>query len=238
MLLRTVPFGSLAFIHQVVADVITIQAGDNGQFYNPSNVTANKGDIVRFLFVGTAHSVVQTNNSTPCAPLPGGFDSGFAGLQFGGSLQNPMEWNLTITDDSTPIWFYCKAQSPAPHCRNGMVGVINVKPDIQTFETYINASRVAIDVFTPGDVNTTHLQGVGAFATALPTAPISKSSAGPVIGGVVGGVAVATLLFGLVFSLVHTRRKARRLEQERLAVDGSSWLSSPSARTGWRSTAA
>ncbi|KAF8514676.1 hypothetical protein JB92DRAFT_2718931, partial [Gautieria morchelliformis] len=66
------------------------------------------------------HSVTQSSFDNPCTPLQGGFDSAVTG--------NPPlrltlpEWNLTITDDTQPIWYFCKVTVPVSHCTNGMVG--------------------------------------------------------------------------------------------------------------------
>jgi len=212
-------------------DVQVVKVGDDGAFYTPNNFTAKIGTIINFQFVGTAHSVVQANFSQPCQLLPGGFDSGFAGIQFGGSLEEPMEWNLTVTDDTMPIWFYCKGLRPQSHCQNRMVGVIN-PPSQDMVVEYLNNSQFAPVLIQP---NTTSLQGIGAMADRLPVDISGKKSAAPIIGGVVGGVGAAAVLTALILLLIRASRRAKRLEAERLAIDGSSsWLSSPSMRNGWR----
>jgi len=213
---------------QPVNGAITVLVGDDGAFYQPNNFSAPAGTIVNFQFVGTAHAVVQASNSTPCQRLPGGFDSGLAGLKTGGSLSQPIEWNLTVTDDTTPIWFYCKAQQPTPHCQARMVGVIN-PPNQEAFMEYINASANAPVTQQPSNFS---LHGIGATATAPPIGT-SKLNAAPIIGGVVGGVGAVAIMVVLGLLLFHQRRKARRFEEERLAIDGSSWLTSPSAGQGW-----
>jgi len=211
--------------------IITVAVGDDGSFYSPNNFTASNGTVINFQFVGTAHAVVQADNTIPCLRLEGGFDSGISGLKFGGSLSRPIEWNLTITNDSAPIWFYCKAQMPVPHCQAGMVGVIN-PPSQQDFKDYINLSKNASVTTQPLDSS---IKGIGAMATGPPIGP-GKNNAGPIIGGVVGGVAAIAVVVVLVLLLLHQKKKARILEDERLAIDGSSWLSAPSMGQGWRQT--
>jgi len=234
---HVLPIGILCLVNHIMAqNVISVRVGDNGQFYTPNSIQAPSGSIINFQFVGTAHSVVQGSFSTPCQPLTGGFDSGISGLEVpGSSLSNPVQWNLTITDDSTPIWFYCRAQLPRPHCQNGMVGVINPPSSSnQTLPLYISASANSTNLSQP---NTTSLQGVGASASALPFLPFSptKPNTGAILGGIFGGLAGIIVLMGLLFLLLQSRKKARRLEAERLAIDGSSWLTRPTANgDGWR----
>ncbi|KAJ7909975.1 hypothetical protein B0H13DRAFT_1616066, partial [Mycena leptocephala] len=64
------------------------------------------------------HSVVQSSFANPCDPLVGGFDSGFTPAK---KLKNgsfPM-FNYTVTDDQSPMWFFCKQESPTSHCHQG-----------------------------------------------------------------------------------------------------------------------
>ncbi|KZT37314.1 hypothetical protein SISSUDRAFT_871490 [Sistotremastrum suecicum HHB10207 ss-3] len=107
--------------------------------------------------------------------MPGGFHSGFAGINIGGTLDNPMEWNLTITDDSAPIWYHCSAIIPVPHCQGGMVGAINAGPSSalnahnQSFDNFMVAAKAA--PVLPAEATplaTAVLTGVGAMATATP----------------------------------------------------------------------
>jgi len=234
--LRALPLGVLYLASQIVAqNVFSVRVGDNGQFYTPKQIAAPKGSIINFQFVGSAHSVVQGDFSTPCQPLQGGFDSGVTGLQVQNSstLSHPVQWNLTITDDAMPIWFYCKVMMPQPHCQSGMVGVINPPSQgNQTFQAYSNASAMS----TPtSQHNGSSLTGIGASATQPPVLlPIPrKAKTGAILGGLFGGLAIVVILGGLILLLLQSKKKARRLEAERLAVDGSSWLSRPALGDGW-----
>ncbi|EJD52119.1 hypothetical protein AURDEDRAFT_27089, partial [Auricularia subglabra TFB-10046 SS5] len=96
-----------------------VTVGEGGKVvYNPNNIKAAKGDIINFQFLGGAHSVSQSGGvNAPCAQLEGGFDSDFAPAANGEQV-----WELTIDDDTKPIWFYCKQ---GLHCQQGMAGVIN-----------------------------------------------------------------------------------------------------------------
>jgi len=140
--------------------------------FNPSSIaSAANGDIIQFVFSGTVgpHSVVQSSFDKPCQPLAGGFDSGFVNPSSAGVANPPYEeYNLTITDAGTPIWFYCAQSQPKPHCLEGMFGSINAPTSGgDTFDAYESAARnlKALPTQTPagGPVG-----GVGVSATAGP----------------------------------------------------------------------
>lgn len=95
---------------------------DNGTFhYVPDRINAKVNDIVNFIFKPKAHSVTQSTFNTPCSKLMGGFDTELVN----GSISGNITRQYTVTDDSKPLWFYCKAQGPPNHCGVGMVFGIN-----------------------------------------------------------------------------------------------------------------
>ncbi|KZS90332.1 hypothetical protein SISNIDRAFT_468687 [Sistotremastrum niveocremeum HHB9708] len=146
----------------------TVTVGDTGSFYDPPTISALQGDIITFIFSGRSHSVTQSNFSNPCTRLQGGFDSDSYGVTSLSPGQPVPQWNLTVTDDTKTIWFYCKNTLPQSHCTAGMVGAIN--PPIGSNQTYdsFQAAAKAINttpVATPGAV----LSGVGATASSVPT---------------------------------------------------------------------
>jgi len=157
---------------------ITVTVGGNsstpgGIFqYIPANVTAANGTVVTFKFLNPGnHSIAQSSFSNPCNLTNGGFDSGWVSV--GAGVTDTPEWNLTITNASRPIWFYCKQLNPSPHCNAGMVGSINAAIEGNfTFDAYRN---IALNHTGPSDQSNGHLEGVGAGASALP---------GPVPSGV------------------------------------------------------
>ncbi|KAJ7910411.1 hypothetical protein B0H13DRAFT_608217 [Mycena leptocephala] len=172
---------------------IVIQVGGNStspggvtQFY-PNLVLATNGTIVTFQFTGTPgnHSVTQSSFGSPCQPLDNGFDSGWVFVNQ--SLPSPPEWNLTITNDQIPIWFYCKQLGKAvPHCNSGMVGVINVDLTAKSFPQFHDLASAATSV-PPGQAEGGFV-GIGASATGPPTIPsgatyfnnaISAANSGP-----------------------------------------------------------
>jgi len=150
--------------------------GGPAQFIPPS-VNASKGSVVTFRFSGLPgnHTVTQSAFDSPCQPLSGGFDSGFIYVPSGLSSDIP-EWNLTITDDSKPIWFYCQQLSPAPHCNGaGMVGSINAPSSGENnFTAFQSAARSSSGAPGQGEGA---LAGQGASASA-PPGPLTSGASG------------------------------------------------------------
>ncbi|KAJ7323909.1 hypothetical protein DFH08DRAFT_752786 [Mycena albidolilacea] len=144
----------------------------NGGVYQfiPNQITATNGSTITFKFTGIPgnHSITQSTFASPCTGAPGGFDSGWVEL-----LKNTTdgtglpEWNLTITNDQTPIWFFCKQVLPQLHCASGMVGVINVKPGANSFAAFQAAAAKVASV----DQSQGGLVGNGASASAQPLVP-------------------------------------------------------------------
>ncbi|KAJ6468540.1 hypothetical protein C8R47DRAFT_1223339 [Mycena vitilis] len=111
----------------VTVDVAADSTSPGGAYsFSPSLIAAPNGTVVSFRFSGIPgnHSVTQSTLVSPCHPLEGGFDSGFIMGQKTKQGLFPT-FNYTVTNDQAPTWFYCRQQLPSPHCRAGMVGVIN-----------------------------------------------------------------------------------------------------------------
>ncbi|KII84983.1 hypothetical protein PLICRDRAFT_350142 [Plicaturopsis crispa FD-325 SS-3] len=190
---------ALALAVTASAQNTTIQVGaaataQGGAFvFNPSSVTAKNGSVITFQFTGSPgnHSVTQSSFSDPCDPLADGFDSGWVFIPPNTSSDFP-SWNLTITDDSKPIWFYCKALIPSPHCKVGMVGAINAPSSgSNTFSAFQKAAESFSG--TPGQ-GQGFLVGSGASASAA-VGPLSGSIQGfgiPTATGPVSGAASST----------------------------------------------
>ncbi|KAK0502337.1 hypothetical protein EDD18DRAFT_1100794 [Armillaria luteobubalina] len=162
----------------VAQNTTTIQVGGTaseagGIFqFNPANVTASVGDVITFEFSGAPgnHSITQSSLANPCTPLSGGFDSGWVFIPAAGT---PPQWNLTITNTSSPIWFYCKQLVPSPHCKAGMVGAINAQTTgSASFDTFVSNAEAFSG--TPG-------QGVGALVGQDASA---SAAPGPIPSGV------------------------------------------------------
>ncbi|KAJ7910851.1 hypothetical protein B0H13DRAFT_1615216, partial [Mycena leptocephala] len=156
-------------------------AGGIFQFI-PNTFMASNGSVVTFIFSGIPgnHSITQSTFASPCEPMAGGFDSGWVEI-----LKNPTgsaplpQWDLIITNDQTPIWFFCKQLLPTPHCFGGMVGAINVQPGATNSFSTFQANAVAAKS-TPVDQGQGGLVGVGAFATAPPSVPTDVATLLPV----------------------------------------------------------
>ncbi|KAG7442231.1 uncharacterized protein BT62DRAFT_451709 [Guyanagaster necrorhizus] len=142
----------------------TTEAGGIFQFI-PANVTVSQGDVVTFNFSGNPgnHSITQSSLTNPCTPLSDGFDSGWVFIS--GETPTP-QWNLTITNASVPIWFYCKQLVPSPHCKVGMVGAINAPMSGNaTFDVFLSNAKAFSG--TPGQ-EVGALVGLDASASAAP----------------------------------------------------------------------
>ncbi|KFY65125.1 hypothetical protein V496_02791 [Pseudogymnoascus sp. VKM F-4515 (FW-2607)] len=82
--------------------LVNVGTGE-GYAYNPSQVDASIGDIVRFNFLGQNHSVTQSYLASPCT-YSGGFDTGlnqFNPLNTSGKFL--VDFQVTV---SKPLWFY------------------------------------------------------------------------------------------------------------------------------------
>ncbi len=136
---------SLAAI--ATAATIQIDVGKGGLTFSPDSVTAAKGDIVEFHFVGGYHDAVKGDFDKPCTPVAGGFasttEAGSATNVGCSQIMQPCCWScqrylshantcnqknifrVTI-NDTQPIYYYC---SVGAHCPNGMVAAINPAVD-------------------------------------------------------------------------------------------------------------
>ncbi|KAF9039948.1 hypothetical protein BJ165DRAFT_1613598 [Panaeolus papilionaceus] len=151
-----------------------VNVGLEGSFFDPSITSAQVNDTVTFLFQGDVHTVTQSSFDTPCVALPGGFNSGAMGVGANLSSLNPIaSWTLTITNSSAPIYFFCEISRPMSHCNSGMVGAINALPN--DYNAYLTSAKQATG--TPKPSVGVVLSGVGAFATAAPSASGGASPA-------------------------------------------------------------
>ncbi|KAF8582487.1 hypothetical protein K439DRAFT_152152 [Ramaria rubella] len=171
---------ALSFASAASAAVVTINVGASSGspfVYTPNNVTAAVGDVINFQFTGSpgAHSVSQASFAAPCAQLAGGFDSGFVTVP-SGFTGAPQEWNLTVTDVSKPIWFYCKQTVPSPHCIAGMVGAINAPGTGNTIEQFTSAAKALSTL--PAQTSGNNTGGVGVTASGPPAVAGGSSSSG------------------------------------------------------------
>ncbi|THU93390.1 hypothetical protein K435DRAFT_861548 [Dendrothele bispora CBS 962.96] len=170
----------------MAGDIITVNVGNSASLYSPQTVEAALNDTVQFVFSGPLHGVVQASFDNPCVPLAGGFSSGLQGRgqNPGDDTPSPL-WNLTITNVSAPIWFYCPASRPQSHCGNGKLVAIQNGMTSFIFASYLRYGGDMFNQFkraaqaTLGNVTASVPPvmngGQGAFATASP-APTNLSS--------------------------------------------------------------
>ncbi|KAI8998847.1 hypothetical protein BD414DRAFT_476232 [Trametes punicea] len=178
------------------AGQINIDVAPGGNFvFNPANVTAPNGTLITFFFPssGLSHSVTQGDFNNPCQPIAAqngqnGFDSG---------LQQGVQFTLNVTNDQEPIYYFCKF--PA-HCGLGMVGSINAPSSGNTFDAWQQAAlKVGSSEQTLQD-NGPVTGGIGAIATAPPSASSTASGASGASGSSSGamGLTASAALAGLV----------------------------------------
>ncbi|KAL4255229.1 hypothetical protein AB1N83_010958 [Pleurotus pulmonarius] len=199
-----------------------IHVGATGSFYDPATILANQNDVVTFIFDGPFHDVTQSTFAKPCQPLAGGFSSGIAGKGNNNTAPSP-SWSLRITNASVPIWFYCGATIPLPHCTTGMVGAIN-PPSIDAYNQFLVAAKnVSLNV--PVQAPSIILSGQGAFATATPqvtsgtpagsaaltsaSTPTSSSTSSSIVGAAVGGGVGFIIICFLAILVYRALRKDR-----------------------------
>ncbi|KAM0756347.1 Cupredoxin [Meredithblackwellia eburnea MCA 4105] len=157
--------------HQIVV------GGAAGLVFTPSNITAEVGDTVTFIYQAKNHSVTQSGFAAPCTLLQNattgatGFDSGYVPVA-ANATENPA-WTLQVTV-ATPIWFYCKQGN---HCQSGMVGSINAA--VTGNKTFADFKALAMTQTTTGSgASSVVSSGVGAVATgSLTSVPASEASA-------------------------------------------------------------
>ncbi|GJJ12577.1 hypothetical protein Clacol_006820 [Clathrus columnatus] len=108
----------------------TVMVGMGTQLvFSPSNITADMGDTINFVFMalGKNHSATQSSFADPCVPLADGANSGFL----------PVPANASFTNETAPTWsIMVNTTNPKSHCQAGMVFSINATPQ-KTFEAFL-----------------------------------------------------------------------------------------------------
>jgi plastocyanin len=87
------------------AATIQVVVGGTALEYSPSQVNANVGDVIEFVFMPKNHTVTQTSFAAPCQPMAGGLDSSFQPVA-AGATQVPSF--LVPVNATTPLWFSCQ----------------------------------------------------------------------------------------------------------------------------------
>ncbi|KXT05920.1 hypothetical protein AC578_379 [Pseudocercospora eumusae] len=191
----------------------TVNVGSDA-FY-PNSIVANPADKVMFIFHDGNHSVIQSLYGWPCQPQAAvtgeeGFHSGFFPIT--DSDAAPPTWNLTVTNNTDPIFFYCGA--PGSCYGKGMLGAINANSETNVTAQIelAKASRYGLQF---GD---TMAPAASASMTALAAEVLADNdehshslSTGAIVGIAVGGAAGIALLGALLFFLRRNRKLKKQL---------------------------
>ncbi|KAF2004199.1 Cupredoxin, partial [Amniculicola lignicola CBS 123094] len=131
--------------------VQTVSVGKDGLVFTPDTIHAKVGEEITFQFFPKNHSVVQADFNNPCNPSENGIFSGF----FPTPAPGPSNKTFTITvKDDKPIWLYCSALKPKPHCAAGMVAVINPpKTGPKTLDAFRAAAKQTTNSTSPATPN-------------------------------------------------------------------------------------
>jgi len=176
------------------AAVHDVEIGAFGQLiFNPNQVTADVGDIVRFTFRSFNHSLVQSSLEQPCVPNDQ-FHSGFR--QFNAADSKLMMLSFTVNSPE-PQFFFCQQTTPVSHCDRGMVFAINPGEDMGSFLDNVshesqwkaesataNASFPTLAVGKGPEVSGVSFAGIGT--------PTGASVSGVLLKSVSSNVAIST----------------------------------------------
>ncbi|KAG5727602.1 hypothetical protein E4T56_gene12367 [Termitomyces sp. T112] len=181
--------------------LMNVDVAFQGSFtFHPTNLSAPNGTNVVFWFPfipGIDHSVTQSSFEEPCTYLN---STGNSSAGFDSGLQHAVTFNITIEDDSKPIWFHCKQVG---HCGMGMVGSINA-PSTGNL-SYEAFRQAALNIGGSEVTETDHgpvTGGVNGIATAPPPSDTGLSTGSAVLGAscniplasFVGGLALMLLI--------------------------------------------
>ncbi|KAJ7681594.1 hypothetical protein B0H17DRAFT_1075984 [Mycena rosella] len=210
--------------------VVTVggDLGSPGGLYqfNPPEVSAPSGTTIEFRFNVDpwGHSVRESSFDAPCTPLQGGEDSGGAQPVPTGALTFPT-WNFTVTNDQTPLWFFCQENRPISHCTAGMVFAVNANSGSQTFLAFQEAA-VALGSPSPSSPLSSTPTSSATDASGTPTQSIAVQPLGEkhLSAAVIAGLVVAALVVLLLCAaalFVHRRRRMARDNAPRPYASGA-----------------
>ncbi|KAA8911633.1 hypothetical protein FN846DRAFT_404093 [Sphaerosporella brunnea] len=166
----TVPSG------QVMTHVIQVSDANGTLAFFPSELTANKGDLLQFQFWPKAHSVAQSSFASPCQPLDSAGTTGFwSGFMPVTPQDTTMPVFSVVVNDTKPIWAYC---ATGKHCQAGMALVVN-PPVGKTLAMYQAAAKSVEVTGIPSTVE----GGTATNGTAAGPAPSGGLGSGDVAAG-------------------------------------------------------
>lgn len=185
------------------AETHTVQVGMGGLTFTPATITAKAGDDVAFQFMAKNHSVTQSTFADPCKISTDGVDSGLQAIPMdktsasGGS--DMPTWTFTVSNETVPLWFYCKQKTPVSHCAMGMVFSIN--PTAEKSHDMFVANAKATNATAASGSAASGSASAGASATpASAQAAISQPNGARTI--MTGGAASVLAVVGVVASLL------------------------------------
>lgn len=188
----------------------TVSVGLNHDF-NPDSITAEPGDIIKFIFYPTNHSVVRAAYENPCIPYnyvnPGG-DTFFSGNMISETGDEQPEWLLTV-NNTDPIFFYCSA--PGSCINSHMVGAINPNASYTLAAQKAALAKVKYQL-SPGEATPEEYAsstGTGLGATSTPASSDSTHHGSSLSAGAIAGIAIggAALLIGIIALVWFCGRK-------------------------------
>ncbi|EAA35259.2 hypothetical protein GE21DRAFT_1393 [Neurospora crassa] len=179
-------------------NVIVIEVGKHGHIFEPHEVTdAKKGDVIRFNFYPTGHSVARAEFEFPCFPWEL-YHPNEAGMWSSGenytdpeSFDKPLEWQFTL-DTEEPMFFYCSARTSCS--THKMIGVINPNATHSWDAQRKYAEQVTYDL-KPGETWKAEDPNYGKEDGSKK----SGLSAGAIAGIAIGAAAVVAIAAALVF---------------------------------------
>ncbi|KUI70953.1 hypothetical protein VM1G_05847 [Cytospora mali] len=182
-----VVISSLARSFFATAKTAIIRTTADAPFFDPTNTTADVGDILEFHFKAHNRSVVMGDYNRPCQPASrGGFYSGFF-VEEDSATENSTVFRVTV-NDTNPIVYYCSQNGPGfgNHCKDhGMAGVIN-EPDLTKLQIYKDAAALVNTSVTPASgpfggvfaANPDMAAVKGTSAASSPTSTATSSGVG------------------------------------------------------------
>jgi len=170
-----------------------IVGGNDTVTYSPSSVNASVGDTIAFQFQTKNHTVTQSTFAAPCQNMTtptAGIDSGFMAVAANASLFP--EWSFTITNASTPLWFYCRQTG---HCQQGMVFAVN-----PTAAKSFAAFQAAAKASTPDGSPSSSGSSSGSSGTAASSTPSASTTNGAMRHS--GSAAIVLAVMGITASIL------------------------------------
>jgi hypothetical protein len=148
-----------------------VEVGQFGQlFFQPNQVDAEVGDVVKFRFRSFNHTLTQSSLEEPCVST-GQFDSGFRQFNPVDSLLKTLSFSV---NDPAPQYFFCHQELPVNHCRRGMVFAINPGESMDRF--LMNVEPSSTEATVPSQGFSFALEGsTGTGTVTVPTQVMMRS---------------------------------------------------------------